>query len=211
MPFRFIDPELNNPGVLGAGAIPTGSTGGLGDIEAGFKYALIATPDEYFTFQFRVYSPTGNARRGLGTDHVSLEPALLYLNQLNDIWTLEGEFRGWIPVGGTEYAGEVLRYGMGLGCNIYENQNVRIAPVVEVVGWSVLDGLVTDLDPAALAGGSVRDAETTIVNGKFGVRIGFGPPATIGRRNQVYVGYGRAFTGARWYEDVFRLEYRMLF
>src|SRR5437667_110938 len=32
--------------------------GGLGDINAGFKAALIADPCSYLTFQFRVFTPT---------------------------------------------------------------------------------------------------------------------------------------------------------
>src|SRR5205823_4677207 len=50
---------------------------GFSDINAGVKYALIADCDRYFTLQTKLYSPTGDAARGLGTRHVSAEPGFL--------------------------------------------------------------------------------------------------------------------------------------
>ena len=47
-------------------------------MNAGFKWAFWETDDQVATFQLRTYIPTGAASRGLGNNHVSLEPALLY-------------------------------------------------------------------------------------------------------------------------------------
>src|SRR5262249_47232804 len=63
VPVRFINPQQN------------GNHAGLGDIEFGFKGALIADCDRYLTFQLRTFTPTGDGRKGLGTEHYSLEPA----------------------------------------------------------------------------------------------------------------------------------------
>jgi hypothetical protein len=45
----------------------------------------------------------------------------------------------------------------------------------------------------------------TIINVKLGVRTYFG------EHSDIYVGYGHPVTGSRWYDDIFRLEYRFHF
>ncbi len=198
-PVRFINPEVN------------ANEAGFGDIVAGFKYALIAEDDEYFTFQLKTYSPTGVGREGLGTEHVSLEPGLLYYSALSDRASLQAELRDWIPIGGSNFAGNVLRYGVGLGYTTHRTCDYSVTPIAEFVGWTVLDGAQTNL---ALPG-AVEDATgDTIVNVKLGVRVGFGGQSDRVfnyQRNSVYIGYGRAMTGDVWYEDILRLEYRLLF
>lgn len=187
VPLRFLNPEVN------------ANATGIGDINVGVKYALIACADRFVTLQFRTYIPTGDAGKGLGTDHVSLEPAVLLYQRLTDQLTLEAELRDWIPIGGTDFAGNVIRYGVGLSYEIYKCDNIRIAPVGELVGWSVLSG------KELAAGGVVSAAGDTIVNAKAGVRIGFG------EHSDIYLGYGRALTGTVWYKDIVRLEYRLSF
>ncbi len=126
LPARFIQP------VLGSG------TSGFSDLNLGFKYALIANPNQYYTFQFRVYAPTGDSYQGLGTGHPSLEPALLVFQRLTERLYFSGEVRDWIPVAGSDFAGNVIRYGVGLTYNIVLTDHLRIAPVNEVVGWSAI-------------------------------------------------------------------------
>lgn len=77
MPVRFVDFQ-HNP-----------DSSGLSDINAGFKWAMVADPNRFVTFQFRTYAPTGAADKGLGTGHVSVEPALLFFQRLNDWLVLE--------------------------------------------------------------------------------------------------------------------------
>ena len=89
-PVRFLNQEVN------------GNTAGLGDMNAGLKVALVQGEDGLVTFQFRTWFPTGAASRGLGTRHVSLEPALLFNYQLAERWRLEGELRYWAAVGGQD-------------------------------------------------------------------------------------------------------------
>lgn len=201
---------------------------GLGDVNFGVKAALINTADRVFTFQFRTYTPTGDGAQGLGTEHFSLEPALLLYNRLSDRWIVESELRYWISVGGSDYAGDVIRYGIGLTYVLADTGKFRILPVVEVVGWSVLSGKETNPDLATptaggggLGGGGggnpfavVQSASgDTIVNAKFGVRFGFGRARDPGlfSGSDLYIGYGRALTGDVWYKDIVRIEYRMPF
>jgi hypothetical protein len=192
VPWRFLNPEVN----------PDHS--GLSDMNAGFKYAFIDDSDLVATFQFRTYAPTGDAHRGLGTEHVSLEPALLVWKPLPQGFGLEGELRYWAPVGGTDFAGDIIRYGLGLHYDLPIAGKVYVSPVATVVGWTVLGGKETVVHPSGLT--SVEDtAGQTIVNVKLGARAG------LGRFGDVYMGYGRALTGDRWYANTLRLEWRLAF
>src|SRR5436190_3231933 len=157
-----------------------------------------------YTTLFRsAFMPTGDSDRGLGNDHVSLEPALLYYRKLTERLTLESEFRVWVPIDGSDFEGNVLRYGVGLSYDVVRGCNYRIAPVVEVVGWTVLNG--QEFSPVANGGRPYDAGGDTIVNLKAGVRADFG------RANSVYLGYGQALTGEVWYKDIIRLEYRLAF
>ena len=78
---------------------------------------------------------------------------------------------------------------------------MRITPVVELVGWSVLSGKQS-LPPFPLFENARGD---TIVNLKAGVRF------NVADNTNFYVGYGRALTGDVWYRDVFRVELRRTF
>jgi hypothetical protein len=192
LPVRFINPEIN------------ANSAGLGDMNAGFKFAFLSKPDQVATFQLRTYAPTGAASRGLGNHHVSIEPGLLFYQGLADRLAVEGEFKWWIPVGGTDFAGDVLRYGLGVSCNVCEVHKVRVSPVLEVVGWTVLDGKESFLAPDGTV--PVEDAAgDTIVDVKAGVRLRL---ADVG---DFYTGYGRPLTGDRWYENVYRVELRLFF
>jgi hypothetical protein len=155
------------------------------------------------TFQLRTYVPTGDAFRGLGTRHVSLEPAFLTYQRLTDRLAFEGELRDWIPINGTDFAGNVIRYGVALEYELVCCDALRVTPIVEFVGWTVLGG-----KEAAVAGAQTTAVDAsgdTIVNVKLGTRVAFG------EHNDIYVGYGRALTGAVWYKDILRLEYRFIF
>jgi hypothetical protein len=192
VPERFLNPDVNR------------NAAGLGDLNAGFKYALLYDEDLVTTFQFRTYAPTGDAARGLGTHHVSLEPALLFYKRLDDRSALEGELRYWVPIDGTELAGNIIRYGLGWHYDLAHTRNLVFTPVTEVVGWTVLNGKQNVAFPSGLA--EVRDASgDTIVNAKLGVRV------KLGSWGDVYTGYGRALTGDRWYENIYRLELRLFY
>jgi hypothetical protein len=205
IPVRF----LQTSAAADLGLPATGDANGLSDVEAGFKYALTNQPEETLTFQMKVYAPSGDAGKGLGTGHVSLEPGLLMQRKVSHRLDLFGEVRDWIPVSGSksqrlagqDFSGNVLRYGLGAAYTTVDTCSTRISPIIEVVGWSVLDGLMVNTDNAA---DLVEDASTTVVNGKVGLRTLFKSTGST-----LYVGYGHALTGQRWYEDIVRLEYTM--
>jgi hypothetical protein len=190
-----------------------GNQSGLGDIRAGAKLAMLASPDHYLTFQFRAFAASGDGSQGLGTDHTSLEPALLYFQRLSDRAAIESQIGTSYALGGNngvptaaseDFSGSVFFYGIGPSFELVSSESIRFAPVVELIGWRVLSGFQTDL------GGPVEGVATeaegiNIVNIKLGART------AIGNHNSFYVGYGRALTDADWYEQIVRFEYRYAF
>ena len=210
IPYRWIQPNS----FLAIPPFPAfSSQSGLSDIRAGFKIAALADSRRYLTFQFKMYFPSGDPSKGLGTNHVSIEPTLLYYQKLSDRASFEAEMGGWhpigrssgVPVSGSEkFAGDIFFYGFGPSYVLYRGESVRIAPVVELVGWHVLGGFQTQ--PGGPVFGAARETGgINIVNIKVGARTSFG------NRNSVYAGYGHALTQAEWYTDIFRLEYRFSF
>jgi hypothetical protein len=192
LPVRFLNPEIND------------NTAGLADMNAGFKVALWRQDDFAATFQLRAYFPTGDANRGLGNDHYSLEPALLVYKSLTERCGVEGELRYWVPLDGTDFAGDIIRYGAGVHYDAYRSCNLKVVPVAEVIGWTVLGGQESSRLPsgAALIGGASGD---TIVNAKVGCRFKFR------EWGDLYLGYGRPLTGDRWYENTYRVEFRLTY
>jgi hypothetical protein len=203
LPVRSISPEVN------------ADASGISDLRAGMKLGLVATAEDALTFQFRTYFPSGEARDGLGTDHSSLEFTLLYHRRMADRASFGAEIGAWHPVDGSsalgatsaddDFAGDVLRWGLGLGYDVVSGSTVQFAPVVEVVGWRVLGGFVTGTTDGTLSTGSVVSAEdTNIVNLKLGGRVTSG-------RNSFYVGYGFPLSDDEWYDEIVRIEYRFAF
>jgi hypothetical protein len=189
VPIRWINPDIN------------ANEAGLSDINAGCKWAFYSTERGVASFQFRTYAPSGDSRKGLGTNHTSIEPALLLFAPINERLSLVGELRYWFPIGGSDFAGDLFRYGAGFRYDLIHTCSLRLAPVVELVGWTVLSGQQS----RRLASGGVLQENargTDILNAKLGVRL------DLGDRTGLYAGYGRALTGETWYKDVARVELR---
>jgi len=200
LPFRRIQPQAffsnTGPGF--------DSQGGVGDIRAGVKFSLADTSSAAVTAKFQVYLPSGDPRKGLGTDHASFEPALLFHNSLSEIVEVESHVGVWLPIGGAapvptaadgDFAGRVFHYGIGPSFTVYDNAGVRFAPVVELVGWRVLSGNESV---------GLNASGTNIVNLKVGGRLTY-------NAGSIYVGYGHALTDKSWYENILRVEYRYTF
>ena len=110
----------------------------------------------------------------------------------------------WVPVGGTAFAGNIVRYGVGASYRFPCTDSLWVAPVAEVVGWTVLDGKEGASPVAGVV--AVQDASgDTIINAKLGLRTG------VGERGSLYVGYGRPLTGEVWYKNTLRVELRLAY
>jgi hypothetical protein len=219
LPVRWIQPQS-----IAANVIPTSpltNQAGLSDIAAGFKLAAIASSNQFLTFQLQSRFPSGSASAGLGTHHYSVEPALLYYRRLSDRMAVEGQLGDSHPIGGSSctpsvcgtpntqgFAGDVFFYGVGPSYVAYRSANVRIAPVIELVGWRVLGGLETECVPgvANCANQVAVSADgDNIVNLKAGART------MVGAHSSFYIGYGHQLTHAVWYKEIVRAEYRYSF
>jgi hypothetical protein len=222
VPFRWIQPTS----IAVPGTPPLGNERGVSDITVGFKVAALASSDRYLTFQFQGSFPSGNAALGLGTNHYGFLPELLYYQRVSERAALEAQVGDSHPIGGSycphpcntetapasprtqSFAGDVFLYGVGPSYVLYQGENVRVVPVVEMFGWHVANGLVTD--PAVPNTGmnfqaSVSAAGTNIVNLKVGVRT------MLGAHSSFYAGYGHQLTHAVWYKEIVRIEFRYLF
>jgi hypothetical protein len=225
VPVRWIQPQLTVANVENLVPAANVNSAGLSDLAAGFKLAAVASSNQYLTFQFQAYFPSGNASTGLGTNHYSVEPAVLYYRRLSDRVALEAQVGDSHPIGGSScpepcnttevggpnsqgFAGDVFFYGVGPSYVLYRGESVRIAPVIELVGWRVLGGLQTNCVPSVLdclnQEGASADG-TNIMNLKVGART------TVGTHSSFYIGYGHQLTHAVWYKEIVRAEYRYSF
>ena len=198
LPIRWLQPQSFVPGT---GTF--GDSSGLSDVKGGVKVALTTSDEHTVTVQLQADAPSGDASKGLGTDHWSVSPALLYFQRMGDRVALESQVGSLHPIGGSAgiptdgpdgFAGSLVTYGVGLSIDLAPGSAVTVAPVVEFFGWHVLSGFQT----ATLGPADGID----IVNLKLGARI------SAGDHGSMYFGYGRALTDAAWYHDVFRVEYR---
>jgi hypothetical protein len=210
VPVRWLQPQ----GFLAIPPFaPFSNQSGLSDVTAGFKFAAVASEGTYFTLQFKSYFPSGDASKGLGTNHYSIEPSLLLYHRLSSRFTIEGQVGDWHPIGGSAgvpitgsegFAGDVFFYGLGPSYRLYRGRHFGLTPVVELFGWHVISGFQTQpggpVDGAAAEVGGLN-----IVNLKVGVRT------NIGFHNSFYVGFGQALTHDDWYKHIVRLEYRYAF
>ncbi len=151
VPIRWLQPQ----GLTCLGVGPSRSHAGLSDVTAGFKFAAVASEGTYLTFQFKSYFPSGDASKGLGTNHWSVEPSLLLYHSFSERWTLEGQIGDWHPIGGSAgvplppppvsegFAGDIFFYGLGPSYKLYQGNHIGLTPVLELFGWHVLSGFQT--------------------------------------------------------------------
>jgi hypothetical protein len=208
IPVRFVQPQSFFGQTL-TPPLPNTftSSSGLGDIRAGVKAAIVNDEDSTLTAQVEGFFQSGDAKKGLGTDHASIEFALLDRQKMSERAQLEVQVGDWHPIGGSKtqpaglsYSGDVFFYGFGPSFEVYKTDRVSLWPIVELVGWHVFGG------QEVVAGGVVRSAEgVNVVNIKVGAR------AIIDTRSSIYIGWGRALTDAQWYKHIVRFEYRYSF
>ena len=205
LPFRWIKPT---DFIAGTGSF--GNQSGLADVHVGTKVSLASTNSHDVTVMVRASIPTGDATKGLGVDHGTIEPALLVRQTLGGRAQVEGMFGDVHPTGSAKgpvagngnFAGDVLYYGIGPSVDLVQTRKLRLAPVVELVGWRVLSGYDT---LAFVTNGNGDASGTNIVNLKFGARV------SMVNGGSFYVGWGTALTDADWYDHILRLEYRTKF
>jgi len=203
IPVRFVQPQsflgqTFNPPLPNTFA----SASGLSDIRLGVKAAIVNDEDSTLTAMVQGYLKSGDAKKGLGTDHGAIEFALLDRQKMSERAQLELQVGDWHPTGGSltaagqSYSGDVFYYGFGPSYELFKTERMSFVPIVELVGWHVLGG-------QEQVSGTLRSADgVNIVNVKVGARV------IIDSRASLYVGWGRALTDAQWYKHIVRVEYR---
>ena len=133
IPLRAVDPVENQ------------NHAGLGDMQVIVKTVLLDGNQWMLTQYFGTHMATGNAAAGLGTGHVSLEPGLLFRNELREHTWMHGELKFWFPLGADpQHGGQVLKFATGFNQVWSETDHNAWIPSVEFVAYSVLNGLATD-------------------------------------------------------------------
>lgn len=123
-----------------------GHSAGFADLQIGTKSLLHDTPMLQVALQMTTTIPSANSRNGLGTGHVSLEPALLIGLALTERDFLQTQIAEWIPLGGdAAYQGALLRWGVAWNRIMWQRDRDNVATFnLDLVGWSFQDGAYTD-------------------------------------------------------------------
>ncbi len=135
-PYRSVNPTFADPP----------SAAGFGDITIGTKGVLFDSELFLLTLQFQTTLPVGNAAKGLGTGHVSLEPSLLFGLRVSPRSYLQGQLAQWIPLGGDPtYSGAMLHYHLAYNHVLWQPMSqVQVVGTFEMHGYSWQDGGFTD-------------------------------------------------------------------
>lgn len=190
IPIRALDSEFN------------GNNVGLGDMSVAPKIMIMDEGHLQITQITRIIILTGYFTRGLGTGHMSMEPGFLMNYKMSCTTYLHGEFKYWFPIGADfTYTGTMFRYGFGISHLLYErpHQDFAIIPVLEFVGYTILDGAASD----PLTGGFVDVGPQTIVNCLPGVRVMVAEGAEVGLQ------LGFNVTSTQFYSGMIRAEVRI--
>ena len=181
---------------------------GFSDLNFGVKSMFFDCELLQLTFQFRTYTPTGNASLGLGTGHFSFDPSILASLKLGPDTYLQGQYGNWIPIGSTSPVAGGMFYAFTSLNQVlwYPRSNSPLIGTLEMDGWSFENGGYTN---AILPGGKV----TTIEKGGGVSYFNIGPGLRQSICNRI--DFGGAITWApsnvHWAEPWFRFEVRFLF
>lgn len=176
---------------------------GFGDMKVGTKTLLFDCELLQVGMQFLTYIPVGQAMKGTGVGHVSLEPSLLLGVRLGPDTYLQSQVAEWIPLGGDpDYAGAVLHYHLGLNhvlCRF--NKDIPVLLTTELNGWSFQDGSYTD----PVLGSFQQASGYTYLSLGPGLRLCFCSRCDLGFATSF------ALTEAHFPLDLFRTQFRWRF
>jgi len=205
MPYEHLEPsESAADAALGKSVCPSS---GFGDITIGTKSLLLDCDLLQVAFQFSTDLPSGNFMKGLGTAHVSLEPALLFTLKLTPDCYFQGEMAYWIPISGDPlFAGPIWHNRFSFNqvlCRILPD--VQLIGTLECINYNVLGGNYTS-SQVTIGGAPVAVSGTaSMFSAGPGVRL------DVCKRLDVGVGSQFSFTGSRYADEEVRVELRLRF
>jgi hypothetical protein len=197
VPYRYLDP-LFSPGQAG-----------FSDINFGLKSMLVDSELLVLGFQFRTYTPSGDASHGLGTGHFSLDPSLLVSLKLAPDFYFQTQLGNWIPLGGNTHLAGAIFYSY----NSFNHVLFRCAPDCPIIG-------TLEMDSWCFEGGGftipfAKYPKVSIAERGAGglgyFNIGPGLRAVLGNKVDVGAALTWATTANHWACPWFRLEIRILF
>ncbi len=175
---------------------------GFSDMNVGTKAMLLDSELLQITFQFKTFLPVGDGTKGLGTRHVSLEPAFLWGLRLAERTYLQSQTALWIPIGGDpDYEGNVFHYHFSLNHVLWRPcPDVQLVGSAELAGWSILNGLYTD------------PAVPFPLSAKRNL-LSMGPGLRCVICDKIDFGVGSLFsvTDQTWAEELLRVDFRWRF
>jgi hypothetical protein len=179
---------------------------GFGDMSIGTKSLLLDCELIQFTYQFTTFIPTGNFLKGLGTGHVSLEPALIAAIKLTQNTYFQVETAYWFPIGGTPtFQGPVFHYHLSLNQMLLR---CGCEKPIEIIGTAELGGY-------EIAGGAFTSPVTGLpVSAKdVGNIVQAGPGLRLVVCNKIDIGCGSQFalTPDRMAAGLAHLQFRWRF
>ncbi len=185
---------------------------GFSDINFGLKSLFFDTELLQIAFQFRTYTPSGNAFNGLGTGHFSLDPSLMASLKLCPETFLQSQLGQWIPLGGTApIAGGILYSYTSLNqVLLWCTPDSPLIGTLEMDSWSFENGGFTRPIPAAK---SFRGTDPKLRTGGGVSYFNIGPGLRWSICNRLDLGGAItwATTYPHWADPWFRFEVRFLF
>jgi hypothetical protein len=163
-----------NVGVPANGGTASGASG-LGDIILGTKSLLLDCELMQVAFEFNTFLPSGNFTKGLGTGHVSLEPALLMALKLTPTTYLQTELAYRFPIGGDQAAeGPLFHYHLSVNQLLWNcGHDIQLIGTAELNGWEIEGGGFTVVVPGDSGFlGSAKDVADSVSIGP-GIRLVF--------------------------------------
>ncbi len=196
VPYRQINPNF----------MPTQA--GFSDINFGVKSMFYDRELLQMSFQFRTFTPSGNATSNLGTGHFSLDPSIMASLKLAPDTFLQSQVGNWIPLGGnSKLQGGVLYWFTSLNQVVWRPApNSPLIATLEMDGWSFEDGGYT----TAL---KKNDKPVIRPDGGGVSYFNIGPGLRQSICNKLDFGGVLTFAtnSAHWAQPWFRFEVRFLF
>jgi hypothetical protein len=212
--YRDLDPTPGFANITAANpaALDCCPHSGFGDMNLGTKSMLLDCELLQFTFQFKTFIPIGNFTQGLGTGHVSLEPAFLATLKLTHDCYMQMMWAYWIPIGGDQlYQGNVFHQHYSLNKLLYKCGHYKTCQIVgtlEFNNWYVVNGARTapDLVLANPANGVLSPVSVEAEGAIFSI----GPGIRLFMCDRLDIGVGSAFATStpHWAQQLVRSEIR---
>lgn len=175
---------------------------GFGDLTIGTKSLLFDNGLFQVTFLMKTHTPTGRAGRGLGTGHLSLEPAVVVGVHLAPETYLQMEVGEWIPIAANStYGGSLLHMASSINHTLaYPAPSSPLIGTLEMEAWAFQAGAYTNSLGVA-----------TSASGAMYVQSAVGLRWFICKDYDIGASCATGLTEQHWADYLFRTDFRVRF